>query len=142
MKELKPYRRKINYYETDQMQVVHHSNYARYLEEARLDMMEQAGLPYDKLEELGIIIPVLELHDYYTYALHFGDTIEIYAHIVRLTQVRFNLKYEIKNLKGELLHTAETSHGFVDTNFRPMSLKRKYPEIYSNLQEYVEDEPL
>ena len=105
-------------------------------------MMEQAGLPYDKLEELGIIIPVLELHDYYTYALHFGDTIEIYAHIVRLTPVRFNLKYEIKNLKGELLHTAETSHGFVDTNFRPMSLKRKYPEIYSNLQEYVEDEPL
>ena len=52
MKQLQPYRRRINYYETDQMQVVHHSNYARYLEEARLDMMEQAGLAYDKLEEL------------------------------------------------------------------------------------------
>ena len=87
MKTLKPYCRKINYYETDQMQVVHHSNYARYLEEARLDLMEQAGLPYDRLEELGIIIPVLELHDYYTYALHFGDTIEIHSHITRQSEV-------------------------------------------------------
>ena len=105
-------------------------------------MMEQAGLAYDKLEELGIIIPVLELHDYYTYALHFGDTIEIHSHITRLTPVRFSLKYEIKDPDGKLLHTAETSHGFVDTDFRPMSLKKKYPEIYANLQEYVEDEPL
>ena len=38
---LKPYKRKINYYETDQMKVVHHSNYARFMEEARLDLMEQ-----------------------------------------------------------------------------------------------------
>ena len=142
MKQLQPYRRRINYYETDQMQVVHHSNYARYLEEARLDMMEQAGLAYDKLEELGIIIPVLELHDYYSYALHFGDTVEIHAHITRLTPVRFHLKYEIKSMEGQLLHTAETSHGFVDTDFRPMNLKKKYHEIYENLEQYVEDEPL
>lgn len=142
MKTLRPYQRKINYYETDQMQVVHHSNYARYLEEARLDLMEQAGLPYDRMEELGIIIPVLELHDYYTSALHFGDTIEIHSHITRLTPVRFSLKYEIKDPEGNLLHRAETSHGFVGTDFRPMNLKKKYPEIYENLRQYVEDEPL
>ncbi len=140
--ELKPYVRKINYYETDQMQVVHHSNYARYLEEARLDLMEQVGLPYEKMEELGIIIPVLELHNYFTQALHFGDTVEIYPHIIRLTPVRFNLRYEIKSMDGQLLHTAETSHGFVDTEFRPMSLKRKHPDIYANMLQYVEDDSL
>ena len=140
--ELKPYRRKINYYETDQMQVVHHSNYARYLEEARLDLMEQVGLPYGKMEELGIIIPVLELHDYYTLALHFGDTVEIYPRIVRLTPVRFSLKYEIRGLDGQLLHTAETSHAFVDSEFRPMNMKKKFPEIYNNMMQYVENETI
>lgn len=141
--DIKPYRRRINYYETDQMQVVHHSNYARYLEESRLDLMEQLGLPYDKLEELGIIIPVLELHDYYTYALHFGDTVEICPHIVRLTPVRFSLRYEIKSVPdGKVLHTAETSHGFVDTDFRPMNLKKKFPDVYAAMQSIVEDDTL
>ena len=58
MNKLEPYIRVINYYETDQMQVVHHSNYARFLEECRLWVMEKAGLPYDLMEEKGVIIPV------------------------------------------------------------------------------------
>ena len=141
--ELKPYRRKINYYETDQMQVVHHSNYARYLEECRLDLMEQIGLSYDRLEELGIIIPVLELHDYYTFALHYGDTVNIVPHITRLTPVRFHVRYEILSVPaGKLLHTAETSHAFVDTDFRPMNLKKKFPEVYQVFQSIVEDSSL
>ncbi|MBR6171556.1 MAG: acyl-CoA thioesterase, partial [Eubacterium sp.] len=90
---MKPYRRKINYYETDQMQIVHHSNYARFLEETRLDMMEQMGLSYARLEHLGIIIPVLELHCFYSHALHFGETVLIYPHVYRLTPARFCLRY-------------------------------------------------
>ena len=64
-----PYKRKINYYETDRMNIVHHSNYARYLEESRMDFMRQIGISYDDLEEKGIIIPVLELHDNYIKSL-------------------------------------------------------------------------
>ena len=93
--KLESYVRVINYYETDQMQVVHHSNYARYLEEARLHMMDQMGLGYDKLEEMGIIIPVLELHDYYTKSITFGDVIEIKPIVIKLSPVRFTLKYKI-----------------------------------------------
>ena len=52
MKKLETYVRVINYYETDQMQIVHHSNYARYLEESRLHMMDQVGLSYDSLERM------------------------------------------------------------------------------------------
>ena len=89
--KLESYVRVINYYETDQMQVVHHSNYARYLEEARLHMMDQMGLGYDKLEKMGIIIPVLELHDYYTKSITFGDVIEIKPMVIKLTPVRFTL---------------------------------------------------
>ena len=138
---IKPYRRKINYYETDQMQVVHHSNYARYLEEARLYLMEQVGLAYNNLEELGIIIPVLELHDYFTKSIKYGDEIDIYPIIMRLSPVRFRLKYKIYRAgTDELLHTAETSHAFVDTEFKPMNLKKKYPDIYQAMEALVETE--
>ena len=138
---IKPYSRKINYYETDQMQVVHHSNYARYLEEARLYLMEQVGLAYNNLEELGIIIPVLELHDYFTKSITYGDEIDIYPIIMRLSPVRFRLKYKIYRAgTDELLHTAETSHAFVDTEFKPMNLKKKYPDIYQAMEALVETE--
>ena len=95
MNKLEPYIRVINYYETDQMHVVHHSNYARYLEEARLHMMDQLDLSYDELERMGIIIPVMELHDYYIKSITYGDIIEIRPLIIRLSPVRFSLKYDI-----------------------------------------------
>ena len=136
--KLESYVRVINYYETDQMQVVHHSNYARYLEEARLHMMAQMGLGYDKLEEMGIIIPVLELHDYYTKSITFGDVIEIKPIVIKLSPVRFTLKYKIfRSGTDELLHTAQTSHAFVDTEFKPMNLKKSFPEVYEKLSQIV-----
>ena len=141
MRNLESYVRVVNYYETDQMQVVHHSNYARYLEEARLHLMDQVGLSYDKLEEMGIIIPVLELHDYYTKSITYGDVIEIKPTIIKLSPVRFTLKYQIlRSGTDEVLHTAQTSHAFVDTEFKPMNLKKTFPEVYGIFEELVEKE--
>ncbi len=137
--ELETYVRVINYYETDQMQVVHHSNYARYLEEARLHLMDQLGLPYNKLEEMGIIIPVLELHDYYIKSITYGDVIEIRPTVVKLSSVRFTLKYEIyRSGTDELLHRAETSHAFLDSEFKPMNLKKTYPDVYEKLESIID----
>ncbi len=141
MRNLESYVRVVNYYETDQMQVVHHSNYARYLEEARLHLMDQVGLSYDKLEEMGIIIPVLELHDYYTKSITYGDVIEIKPTIIKLSPVRFTLKYVIfRSGTDEVLHTAQTSHAFVDKEFKPMNLKKAFPEVYGIFEELVEKE--
>ena len=53
------YERKVNYYETDRMGIVHHSNYIRYLEEARCVFLETLNIPYAYLESIGINIPVL-----------------------------------------------------------------------------------
>ena len=101
--EVVPYKRRINYYETDRMNIVHHSNYPRYLEEARLDYMRQVGIAYDELERKGIIIPVLELHHYYTRSIGFGDIIEVHIKLTKLTAARFRMKYEIYNVEtGEL----------------------------------------
>ena len=54
---------KVQYYETDQMGVVHHSNYIRWFEEARAEWMEAVGLPYAQLEAEGIASPVLSGDD-------------------------------------------------------------------------------
>ena len=48
----------VRYQETDQMGIVHHSNYIRWFEEARLEMLRAMGLPYKKMEDNGILIPV------------------------------------------------------------------------------------
>ena len=140
MNNIESYVRVINYYETDQMHIVHHSNYARYLEEARLHLMDQLGLAYDKMEEMGIIIPVLELHDYYIKSITYGDIIEIVPVIYKLTPVRFSLKYNIfRSGTDELLHRAETSHAFLDSEFKPMNMKKKYPDLYNLFEEYKEE---
>ncbi len=138
MSNIESYVRVINYYETDQMHVVHHSNYARYLEEARLHLMDQIGLSYDNLEKMGIIIPVLELHDYYIKSITYGDIIEIRPTITKLSSVRFVLKYEIyKSGTDELLHRAETAHAFLDSEFKPINLKKKFPEVYKRFENMV-----
>ena len=134
-----PYRRKVNYYETDRMNIVHHSNYARYLEEARLDYMIQVGIAYDELKKKGIIIPVLELHDEYIRSVGFGDTIEVHIHLIKLTAVRFRMKYEIYNAgTGELVHKAETAHAFVNDKFTPLNLKKHFPEEYAVFEKCLE----
>ena len=52
-----PYVHKVAYYETDRMGIVHHSNYIRIMEEARLDFLSQIGFGYDEMEKQGIISP-------------------------------------------------------------------------------------
>ena len=59
MGKITPYIHKVQYYETDQMGIVHHSNYIRWFEEARIDLLEQLGIGYDMIEKEGIISPVI-----------------------------------------------------------------------------------
>ena len=56
---MKPYQHRVQYYETDRMQLTHHSNYLRFMEEARVDFLEQLGWGYNRMEEEGLISPVV-----------------------------------------------------------------------------------
>ena len=55
---MKPWRHVVQYYETDRMNLVHHSNYVRWMEEARVDFLDQIGFPYAEMEKRGVISPV------------------------------------------------------------------------------------
>ena len=52
------YERKAHYHETDQMGLIHHSNYVKWMEEARIAFMDEIGMSYMNLEESGVVSPV------------------------------------------------------------------------------------
>ncbi len=126
------FERKINYYETDKMGVVHHSNYIRYLEETRCDWLENIGMPFKILEDNGITIPVLEVKCKYKYHVTFGDTIIIRPYVKEYTGVRMTVGYEVINKEtGKIVLEAETKHCFTGINLKPINLK-KYKKEFSD----------
>ena len=132
------FERKINYYETDKMGVVHHSNYIRYMEEARTWLLEYLEMPFNLLEENNITIPVLGVTCNYKYHATFGDTIIINLYAKEYTGVRMTIGYEIKDKKTDkLLLTGETKHCFTDKNLNPINLKKYAPEFSNKFQSLV-----
>ena len=75
------YVHKVQYYETDRMGITHHSNYIRWMEEARVDYLDQIGFGYDRLEELGVMSPVIGINAEYKESTRFND--EVFAHFFR-----------------------------------------------------------
>lgn len=133
------YERKINYYETDKMGVVHHSNYIRFLEEARCAQLESIGLPYGSLEKQGVMIPVLGVNCNYKYHVTYGDTLIIEASIVEFTGVRMVVKYTLTNKETkDLVMTAETKHCFTDTSLKPINTKKHFPKVYEKFNSILE----
>lgn len=132
------FKREINYYETDKMQVVHHSNYIRYLEECRMDFMRQIGFDYAKMEQSGIMVPVLSVNCNYKNPARFGETICIVPKVERMHGVKYEMSYRIYSEDFSVLHNeAASSHCFVDLDFKPIRLKKEYPELYNRMTELV-----
>ncbi len=133
-----PYRHKVQYYETDQMSVVHHSNYIRWFEEARTDLLEQMGISYARMEELGIIVPVLAVACEYKQSVKYGDTVRVIPVTETFTGLRMSLSYRILDDKsGELRAFGTSRHCFLDGNFKPLALKRLHPEVYDLFTQLV-----
>lgn len=134
-----PYVRTSYYYETDRMDVIHHSNYIRWFEEARIDFMSKMGYSYKKVEEQGIVSPVLYVDCQYLSPVRFGDTVEIYVTLERFTGTRMDFSYKIVDRdSGAVKITGKSGHCFVDGKFRPISIKKSYPEIYNAYKKYEE----
>ena len=136
-----PYFRKVHYYETDQMGVVHHSNYIRWFEEARVEYMRSLGCDYRTLEESGVIIPVVDVSCKYLQSARFDDELEIHVHLRQFNGVRMIFAYEVKFTGTETLAATGTStHCFLNEARKPISIKRQRPEDYQLLLSCVETE--
>ncbi|MCR5714770.1 MAG: acyl-CoA thioesterase [Bacteroidales bacterium] len=136
---MRPYYHHVNYYETDKMAVTHHSNYIRWMEEARIDFLEQIGFGYRKLEEDGIVSPVIGVECEYKAATAFGDCVRIDAFVKEFSGVRLVIGYEMRNADtGALVLTGQTRHCFIDSQGRPVILARSFPAFARKLQEMKE----
>ncbi|MHC5373641.1 acyl-CoA thioesterase [Enterococcus sp. LJL120] len=135
MTDNSPYLRRAQYYETDQMGIIHHSNYIRWFEETRLDFLAKNQISYQKIEELGIIIPVLAVDCQYKEMVHFDDQVLIYSTVEAYTGTRLTITYEIKDTSGKLYTTGASQHCFLSKETgRLISLKKSFPEVHHQFE--------
>ena len=126
------YKRKVFYYETDKMAIVHHSNYIRWMEEARVEYLAEVGTPFEKLEEMGLLCPVLGVSGEYIGMVRFGDTVTIDAQLLEFTGVRMRVGYTMYKEDGSVCFKGESKHCFM-RNGRVVNVRKKYPEIYEKI---------
>lgn len=132
------YLRKAHYHETDQMGLIHHSNYVKWMEEARIAFMDELGLSYRSLEESGIASPVTDINVEYKKTVRFDDEIEIKVSVGKYTGVKLEVKYYMYNVtSGELAAEAISSHCFIKDG-RIISLKRDKPELDEMIRKSME----
>lgn len=140
---MEPYIHKVQYYETDRMCVTHHSNYIRWMEEARVEYLEQLGWGYDRLEAEGIVSPVVKVECEFKRTTTFPDQIAVEARVTSYNGVKLGLSYTMFNqATGELAAAGRSLHCFLNSEGRPISLKREFPELDRRLREQlVPEEP-
>ena len=140
MKEIPVYEHTVQYYETDRMQVVHHSNYIRWFEEARVFVFEQIGLSYKHMEEIGLLSPVVAVEAEFKSMTAFYDTVLIEIRFTRYTGVKLVIEYTVKDkATGAVRCTGRSSHCFIDGSGKIISLKRNYPEYDKVMAGYVQE---
>ncbi len=127
---MKPYIHKVQYYETDKMGITHHSNYIRWMEEARVDFMEQIGWGYDKMEDCGIISPVIGVECQYKKTTTFNDRIRIEIEVAGYNGVKLTLKYTMTDIYTDsVVAIGETRHCFLSDEGSPVALRKQFPEL-------------
>lgn len=127
------------YYETDQMGIIHHSNYIRWMEEARIAYMDEMGFPYRAVEEAGIVSPVLEVQCTYKSMTHFGDRVRIEVKLRSFTGVKYEIGYVMRDeATGEVRATGTTRHCYLGKDGFPVRLKKVLPELYEKMMQELE----
>ena len=126
------YQHKIQYYETDKMGITHHSNYIRWMEEARIDFLEKHGWNFAKLEASGIVSPVVSVNCKYRMSTTFSETITIKVLPEEFRGVVLKLKY-LMYRDDTLVCEGQSEHCFLDKDGKILRLKRDYPEFYDFL---------
>ena len=134
------YSHQAKYYETDQMGIIHHSNYIRWMEEARIAMMEEMGFSYRRMEELGIISPVLSVQCEYKNMVHFDDTVRIEVDIKQYNGIKLTVNYRMINeTTGQVCTLGESSHCFLNQEGRIISLRKSCPECDAAFLRYMHE---
>lgn len=122
----------VRYYETDQMAVVHHSNYIRYFEIARDEMMVQLGFPIEKCEkELGVLVPIVSVECHFRHPARMGDVLTATAEVNRVPMAKMVIKQTVYNQDGVLCAEGSVTLGFLNKEtFMPVRCPEPVTELF------------
>ena len=121
----------VRYYETDQMGIVHHSNYVRYFECGRVDMLKKLGLPIEKIEEAGVMLPVVSVECRYKVPARLGDTLKVVTLIDEVPRAKLVIRTEIFNPDGFLCCEGKVVLGFINSlTRRPVRCPDELADVF------------
>ena len=124
------YIHKVKYYECDRMGITHHSNYIRFMEEARVDFLDRIGYGFERIEADGIVSPVIEVKCQYKKSTTFQDEIRVEVNLGEVSTLKFTFNY-VGRKDDEVVFTGESTHCFME-NGRPVKLVERYPKLFEN----------
>lgn len=139
------YRRRVKYYETDRMGVVHHSNYLRIIEEARLQWCNENIMEYKEMEKRGCIIPAANACESFLDYLRFDDPFKVEVTLKEYKGIKMTFSYKIYNENNEsLCYIGESSHFFAkeceNEQYLPyLSFRKDFPEEHKKLLDLASD---
>ena len=122
------YQHKIHYYETDRMGVTHHSNYIRFMEEARVAYLDAIGASYASIETKGIVSPVIAVEGAFKHTTTFDDVIDIEVSVKSMTTFKLKLGYTMR-CRGEVVFEGLSQHCFLDKEGKPLAIDAEYPQF-------------
>ena len=126
------------YYETDQMGVIHHVNYVKWMEEARNKYLMSVGIYLGEFNKNNIHMAVLSQKVDYKKYIKFNEKIKITCGCNKLSTTKMTFTYNFYNENGILCAIGETEHCFVNEKIEPIVFKKEFPTEYNNIIETIE----
>ncbi|NCO63050.1 MAG: acyl-CoA thioesterase [Flavobacteriales bacterium] len=124
---------RVRYGETDQMGVVHHGNYALYLEMGRIEWLRKLGVSYKKMEESGVMMPVISMSLNFKKSAYYDDVIHVKTQLKNRPTAKIEFEYEITDDKGEIITTAQVVLAFIDVKTkRPVRAPKYILDVIDN----------
>ena len=109
----KPFR--VKYSDTDQMGFMHHSNYLRFFENARISWLRELGVSYKKIEEDGILMPVVSSSLKHIKPSFFDDQLVIQIQLSETPKASLYFNYIVYNQNKELICEGTTRLAFLNS---------------------------
>mgnify|MGYP000939924204 CR=1 FL=1 len=129
----------VRYAETDQMGVVHHSNYAVWFEAGRTDFLKKAGISNTDVEAKGILLPLYEMNCQFKSPAKYEDEIMVVTSLKKISRVRLCFSYQVLNtVHHKLLATGETMHAWTDKALKPVNADKIIPDVYAVLCQAID----
>ncbi|NRF92230.1 acyl-CoA thioesterase [Paenibacillus frigoriresistens] len=142
---------RVRYEETDQMGVVYHANYLTWFEMGRTELIRELGYPYRRIEEKGLLLPLVEAEVKFKKPARYDDLVCVNTRVIDMSSVRLHFAYEVRKVSeemmaltadsvalptGELLVTGATRHVWVNPSWKPIRIEKEAPELWQLLAKY------